>query len=475
MRKTKIIATVGPSCRKSAVLETLIKHGVDLFRINASHTTSQGLKQWIRRIRVAARQTRRPIAILVDLQGPRVRTGRLKGGRPLHLKKDKIVSILPTARPGFEDKITTPCLPFPKMVKPGDRILLDNGLMELAVNALKGHEVVCRVVAGGRLGENKGINLPNAPVTLPALSLKDQIDLRIATEAGVDYVALSFVRSAEDILTIKRWLKRHHQNVPVIAKIEKPMAVASFSSILEVADGIMVARGDLGIEMGVEKVPVIQKELIAEANRTHLPVITATQMLESMIDQPHPTRAEASDIANAVFDGTDAVMLSGETAIGKYPLESIQMMSKIILDAERHLGEIQAPALSWETSPKEDLPIQAITHAARHAAKDLGAKAIIVFTLTGKTAAFLCKFRPLAPIIAMTPTEAISRRLSLFRGIFPIRIRYAKSTKAMIQQADQEVMRLRFLKRRDPVVLLMGRYALPGTRFMTEVHFIGSV
>ena len=473
MKKTKIIATVGPACEKNETLKALVRAGADLFRINASHTNPAGLKQWIGRIRKAGLQLGTPVSILVDLQGPRVRTGRLKNGKPLNLKKGNAVIIVPSSAPGFEGRITTSCRQFPKMVKAADSILLDNGLMELEVQKVKGREVSCRVVRGGTLGENKGINLPHAPVTLPALGPKDLRDLRAATHMGVDYIALSFVRSAEDVLTAKRWLKKHGKNVPVIAKIEKPKAVASFSSILDVADGIMVARGDLGIEMGVERVPVIQKLLIAEANRRNLPVITATQMLESMISQPSPTRAEASDVANAVFDGTDAVMLSGETAIGQYPLEVIRVMSQIILDAEKHIGEISAELSSGKGVRPEDRAISSITHAARHAAKDLGAKAIIVFTLTGKTAVLLCKFRPVAPIIALTPSDTISRRLNLFRGVFPLKIRYGKTPYGMILAADKVVMRAGFLMKGDPVVLLSGKYALPGTRYMTKVHSVG--
>ncbi len=473
MKKTKIIATVGPACATTETLQALILSGVDLFRINASHTNPEGIRQWVRRIRKAANSIRPSISILVDLQGPRVRTGPLKNGTPLLLKKGETVSIYPQHAAGFEGHITTECMSFLEMVKSGDRILLDNGLMELKVLKIKSDQAQCRIVSGGILGENKGINLPDAPVKLPTLGTKDKLDLQAAIHANVDYIALSFVRSAQDVLTVKRWLKQHGKSIPVIAKIEKPKAVEFFSSILEVADGIMVARGDLGVEMGVEKVPVIQKQLIAEANRRNIPVITATQMLESMMQQPYPSRAEASDVANAVLDGTDAVMLSGETAIGKYPLEVIRTMSEIILDAERSQGEIRVEISAEEVARRRDLPICAITHAARHAAIDLGAKAIIVFTLSGRTAGFLCKFRPVAPIIALTPNEEISRRLSLFRGVFPLNIRYQKNTDIMIQIVDREVIRCKLLKPGDPVILLSGKSALPGARYMTKVHLVG--
>lgn len=287
MKKTKIIATVGPACREQTVLKALIKNGVDMFRINASHTNPEELRGWIRLIRKASHET----PILVDLQGPRVRTGKLKNGRPVTLKKDDTVRIVPASYEGSGSLITTTCRPFPKMVKAGDPVLLDNGLIELQVRAVKGNETICRVVNGGKLGENKGINLPNAPVTLPALSSKDLVDLKVAVEMEVDFIALSFVRNAGDVVAIKRRLKRLKSTIPIIAKIEKPKAVSNFKAISAVADGIMVARGDLGIEMGVEKVPVVQKTLIADSNRMHLPVITATQMLESMIENPRDRKS----------------------------------------------------------------------------------------------------------------------------------------------------------------------------------------
>lgn len=471
LKKTKIIATVGPACRNQSILKDLIRNGVDMFRINASHTTPADLKQWVKLIRRASQSSIRPIPILVDLQGPRVRTGRLEKGQPVLLKKDKLISIVPSSNPGSAQQITTTCRPFPKMVKPGDPILLDNGLIELEVKSVKGGVTFCRVVTGGMLGQNKGINLPNAPVTLPSLSAKDLIDLKVAVEMGVDYIALSFVRNAADILAVRKKLDRLKSSIPIIAKIEKPKAVANFSAISAVAGGIMVARGDLGIEMGVEKVPVVQKTLIAQSNRMHLPVITATQMLESMIENPRPTRAEASDVANAVFDGTDAVMLSGETAVGKYPLEAIRIMSEIICDAEAHLGEIAA--VMGEPVRHSDLPTHAITHAARHAAKDIGAKALVVFTITGKTAVFLCKFRPLAPIIALTGSKEVSRKLNLLRGIYPVTMTYGGSSGAILKRAEKEMMKLPFLKKGDPVVILSGKFAMPEMKYMTFIRFAG--
>ncbi|HCM42878.1 MAG TPA: pyruvate kinase [Candidatus Omnitrophota bacterium] len=471
LKKTKVIATVGPACRDISVLKSLIRAGVDVFRINASHTSPAELKEWVRKIRLVSKTITRPIPILVDLQGPRVRTGRLEGGEPVYLNQGDEVVIVPASYPGSGQTITTSCKPFPAMVKSGDPILFDNGLLELRVVAVRKRETVCRVVTGGKLGENKGINLPNAPVTLPSLSPKDLRDLKAAVEAGVDYLALSFVRNAEDVLTLKRRLRRLHSHIPIIAKIEKPKAVENFAAISRVADGIMVARGDLGIEMGVEKVPVVQKKLIMDSNRMHLPVITATQMLESMIENPRPTRAEASDVANAVFDGTDAVMLSGETAVGKYPVEAIRMMSEIICEAESHIGEIVTQA--HEPVENQDLPTHAITHAARHAAKDLGAKAIAVLTITGKTAVFLSKFRPVAPIVAFTANQIVSRRLGLMRGIFPMTMTYGRTSRDILNKAEKEIKKFNFLKSGDPIVVLSGRFAMPEMKYMTWIRFVG--
>ncbi len=472
MKKTKIVATVGPACEKESMLKAMVREGADVFRINASHTNAQGLKYWIRKIRKATRFAPKPVSILVDLQGPRVRTGRLKDGKPVTLKKGDKVSILPSSKAGSGNIITTTCREFPRMVKSGDRILIDNGLIELEAISVK-KVISCKVVMGGILGENKGINLPSAPVTLPAIGPKDQADLEAAVEGNVDYIALSFVRSEKDVLAVKKWLGRRGKNIPVIAKIEKPRAVDHIQSIVEISDGIMVARGDLGIEMGVERVPVIQKTLITEANRRYSPVITATQMLESMMESPRPTRAEASDIANAVFDGTDAVMLSGETAIGKYPLEAVRTMSKIVLEAENHLGEIQADLPSLKMIPVQDLFIRAITHAARHAAKDLGAKAVVVFTMTGKTVRLIAKFRPLSLIIAVSPNIQISRRLSLYRGVLPLQIKHHKNVNVMIRQADNAISRLGLLKKGDPVVLLSGKNAFPYASYTVKIHRIG--
>ncbi len=471
MRKTKIVATVGPACEKPAALAALILAGVDVLRINASHTTPARLEEWIRLIRRVSRSLRKTTGILVDLQGPRVRTGLLQGGS-LFLKKGGTVWIVPGAKAGSGSIIATSCREFPRMIRKGDPVLLDNGLLKLKVLSLEKTGVRCRVMQGGLLRENKGINLPHAPATLPSLTKKDLADLEVAVRHPVDYIALSFVRNAEDVLALKGWLRRRRARIPVIAKIEKPSAVRQIRSVLAKADAIMVARGDLGIEMGVEKIPAVQKDLIEEAHRAEVPVITATEMLETMMEKPRPSRAEVSDVANAVFDGTDAVMLSGETAVGKYPVQAVRTMSGILEEAERHIREFSAgaPRMPARRTPS---PVHAITGAALKAAENLRAKAIVVFTLSGKTALLVSLLKPACPILSMTSSEAVRTRLTLLRGVIPLPMRRSASTDGMIRQANQVILQTGLLKRGDPVVVVSGKQALPGARYMAKIHLLG--
>ena len=472
MRKTKIVATVGPACEKPSTLAALILAGADVLRINASHTTPARLEEWILLIRRVSGSLRKTVGILVDLQGPRVRTGLLQGGGPLLLKKGKPVWIVPGAGAGADSIITTPCREFPRMVKKGDSVLLDNGLLQLKVLSFEKGGVRCRVMQGGLLGENKGINLPHAPATLPSLTKKDLADLGVAVRHPVDYIALSFVRNEQDVLALKGWLRRRRE-IPIIAKIEKPSAVRQIRPILAEADGIMVARGDLGIEMGVEKIPAVQKGLIEQAHRAEVPVITATEMLETMMEKPRPSRAEVSDVANAVFDGTDAVMLSGETAVGKYPVQSVRTMSGILQEAERHLKKFSAEDPRQPARRTTPSPVHAITGAALKAAESLRAKAIVVFTLSGRTALLVSLLKPACPIISMTSSPAVRTRLTLLRGVIPLPMRRSASTDEMIRQANQTILQSGLLKRGDPVVVVSGKQALPGARYMAKIHLLG--
>jgi len=473
VRKTKIIATIGPACQKPNDLKQLILKGVDVIRINTSHTTPGELKFWIQLIRRVCVKIESPVGILVDLQGPRVRTGLLKNHSPIFLKKGSVLTLKVSSRVGTEKAITTACKELPRMVKVGDAILLDNGMIHLKVIQKRKQEVIVRVLAGGKLGENKGVNLPNAPVTLPALTSNDRECLKVATRLKVDFVALSFVRSKKDILTVKKALEKLGSDIPIIAKIEKPKAALNIEDILKVTDMIMVARGDLGIEMGIEKVPIFQKKLIAKANQYGVPAITATQMLESMMEQAHPTRAEVSDIANAIFDGTDAVMLSGETAIGKYPIKAVDVMSRIITETEHHKG-LDPDDVFLGASVYEGSPIHAITRAARVASRNLRAKAIVAFTKSWKTAVLVSKLDPRARIIALTPSEETLRRLSILRGVVPVKMKFSYNTDLMLKTADRTVLKQRLLKKGDSVVILSGRQAMPAaSQYMINIHRVG--
>ncbi len=473
-RKTKIVATVGPACESIKTLRALLREGVDVFRINTSHTTPERFSYWMDLIRKAGDQAGERAPMLVDLQGPRIRTGPLEDREPVRLRKGEMVAMVYHAGADFSAGtagITTSCREFPSMVKKGDQVLVDNGLMDLEVLRVEDGKVQCRVLSDGVLGSNKGINLPQAPMTLPALTEKDERILALAAEADVDYVALSFVRSAEDVKSVKKQLEKYGKDIPIIAKIEKPRAVQEIDSIMAHSEGIMVARGDLGIEMGVSRVPVIQKRLIAAANQKNIGVITATQMLESMMEHPRPSRAEASDIANAVFDGTDAVMLSGETAVGKYPVEAVRMMAEIICEAEGHqaLGENILRA----ACRRKDHPLCAITQAAQRAASEVDAKAIVAFTRSGKTAVLVSKFERRLPIVAFTPSLQVARRLALFHGVMPMPLEHCKGTDQMLMRGEEELLRSRFLKKGDAVVVVSSAHAFEGANYMVLIHWIG--
>jgi pyruvate kinase len=343
-RHSKIVCTIGPVTRTPRMIRKLIDAGMDVARLNFSHGTHEEHAQNIAALREAAVLMKKPIAILADLQGPKIRTGALAGGGSVSLRTGQKFVITTAKVLGDSTRVNTTFRPLPHEVKADDRILLSDGLIELRVERLRGHEVHCHVVNGGILGEHKGINLPGVQLRVPALTEKDRQDLRFALKQGVDYIAVSFVRRAEDVVLAKTLIKRAKKDTPVIAKLEKPEAIENLEEILRVADGVMVARGDLGVEMNPERVPVVQKNIIARAREFRRPVITATQMLESMTENPRPTRAEASDVANAIFDGSDAVMLSAETATGRYPVEAVSMMARIIEQAEESIHEYPRPA-----------------------------------------------------------------------------------------------------------------------------------
>lgn len=459
MRRTKIVCTIGPVTSSTAQLEQLMRAGMNVARLNFSHGTHAEHAIVIERIRTIATHLGYPIAILQDLQGPKIRTGLLQGGQPVKLLDGANITI--TTRPivGDAQTIATTYTPLPKDVKVGDRILLDDGLLELRVLGYNETDIQCQVVHGGLLKEHKGINLPGVAVSAPALTEKDRDDLTFGVLHGVDYVALSFVRKPQDVLEAKQLIeqllgdqsnKETSVRIPLIAKLEKPEAVAHLDEILDVVDGVMVARGDLGVEMAPEKVPLIQKRIIAKCNALGLPVITATQMLESMITQPRPTRAEASDVANSILDGTDAIMLSAETAIGAYPIEAVQMMVRIALETEADHRTAHQPQCKHLTQA------HAVSHAARALSEEASVQAIVVFTRSGASAHLISKDRPRPPILAYTPSEHVYRQLALWWGVWPHRIELQGTTEALIAVVDQRLQADELIQRGEHVVIMGG-------------------
>lgn len=473
-RRTKIVATVGPASESEEKLLALMEAGADVFRLNFSHGDQENKSLLIRRIRDLSRRRRQAVAILGDLQGPKIRTGLMKDGA-LSLNAGQEVVITTREVLGEGQTIPTTYRELPEDVEAGDRILLDDGLLELEVLNVAGTEVTCRVKFGGVLKDRKGINLPGVKVSAPAMTEKDREDLLFCIREGVDYLALSFVRRADDVLELKDQLLREKADIHVIAKIEKPEAVADFDAILEVSDGIMVARGDLGVEMSPEKVPLIQKRIIRLCNAAGKPVITATQMLESMVDHPRPTRAETSDVANAILDGTDAVMLSAETASGNYPVEAVSLMVRVARDVE---GD---PVL--QTKLFHPIPevggfrrlSEAIGQAACRVAENVGAEAILAFTQTGSTAAMVSKYRPVMPIFAVTPSQGARRRLALYAGVRSIRVDIEGDTEAQIRSVEKAVLDAGALQKGDVVVITMGSpVSAPGTTNLMKVHRLGT-
>src|SRR6201987_3498095 len=365
-RHSKIVCTIGPASREPRILKRLLEAGMDVARLNFSHGSHSEHLTCMQTLRSTAQRLGKTIAILADLQGPKIRTGALAGGVPVVLRASQKFTITTARILGDSTRVNTTFLPLPKEVHRGDRILLSDGLIELRVEAVRGREVNCRVVNGGSLGEHKGINLPGIKLRVPALTPKDREDLVFALKHGANYIAVSFGRRPEDVVLAKALVRRAGRDTPVIAKLEKPEAIENLDAILRVADGVMVARGDLGVEMNPERVPVVQKTIIKKAREFRRPVITATQMLESMTENPRPTRAEASDVANAIFDGSDAVMLSAETASGKYPIEAVGMMARIIEEAESSIEEFPRPA------PQEKLKVaETVAELVCHASREL--------------------------------------------------------------------------------------------------------
>jgi pyruvate kinase len=453
MRRTKIVCTLGPSSSSPERVGELIEAGMDVARLNFSHGSHEDHAKMLQTVRAEAERRNRSVAVLLDLQGPKIRVGRFEKGA-IELRPGAEFTITTdTDVVGNEQRVSTTYAGLPRDVRPGDQILLDDGYLTLAVTSVADRDVKTVVVAGGTLKNNKGINLPGVDVSAPALSDKDKHDIGFALRYGVDYVALSFVRRAEDVLEAKQLLTADRVSIPVIAKIEKPQAVERLAEIIEVSNGIMVARGDLGVETGPEKVPLVQKRMIEMTNAQGKIVITATQMLESMINHPRPTRAEASDVANAVLDGTDAVMLSGETASGLYPVESVKTMARIVNEIEAsayYRQNLEPPTLQLAVSSN------AIAHAAVIAAKEMKIKTIAVVTESGGAARLMSEYRPEANIVSMTTSEVTFRRLALIWGVIPVLIPPTATTDELFDQVEHVLSSRGLARSGEKVVITTG-------------------
>jgi pyruvate kinase len=449
MANAKIVVTLGPASDSFETVCTLIRAGASIFRLNASHGDWEQHHKRIETVRAAEKQTGVPVGILLDLQGPKIRLGKFAAGS-VRIETASHFVITTEEIIGDETKASTIYRKFASDVRVGDRILLNDGAVVLRAVANDGVAVTCYVVSGGPAGDNKGINLPGVRVSAPSMTSKDLADLRAGLQAGVDFIAISFVRSAADVQMVRE--RMGAARVPIVAKIEKPEAVQDIDNILEVADGIMVARGDLGVEMSLEMVPPIQKRLIRKARRRNRFVITATQMLESMIENPNPTRAEVSDVANAVYDASDAVMLSAETSVGKHPVAAVEYMVKIAEEVERGIKRRGFPEPLTIAGHDSEI----VADAAFHAAKAAGVEAIVVFTESGYSARLVSRFRPLCRVLAMTSSQEIVRRLTVNYGVTPVLAPNVTSTDEMLGQMDTLLVQRELLYPGNRVVFVAG-------------------
>jgi pyruvate kinase len=468
-RRAKIVCTLGPASRSAEAIDSLMRAGMNVARLNFSHGSYDEHTLAVQRIRAASGRYQIPIAILADLPGPKIRTGTLEERRPIQLRTGQKFVISTQRRAGTTEGVSVNYPRLAAEVRRGDRILLADGVIELRVESTTGRRIVCRVVNGGTLGEHKGVNLPGVRLRVPALTPADRRHLDFALRLGVNYIGVSFVRTAADIVAARVAIQRAGYTTPVIAKLEKPEAIDNLDAILEVTDGVMVARGDLGVEMSPERVPVVQKLVISRAREAMRPVITATQMLESMTERPRPTRAEASDVANAVFDGTDAVMLSAETAAGRYPVESVQMMDRIIREAEAHIKHRFA-SLRHDSITVADATADLICHAS----EQLSMKVIAVFTQTGSSARLISKHRPNTRVIAFSPNQETRRRMSLYWGVLPRRSDLVENIEGMAAHAEQRLLEEKLVARGDIVGIVAGiPFGVGGATNLVKFHVVG--
>ncbi len=477
MRRTKIVATIGPSSGDERVLQRMIDAGMDVARLNFSHGTHADHERNFRLIRRLGKKAGKPIGVIGDLQGPKIRAGELKGA-PLNLRKGETLTITTRRVKGAGDTISTVYARLHLDVKAGDKILIKDGAIEVKVVEVTGRDIRCRVVYGGELTAHSGMNLPGVDISEPSLTRKDREDARFAVGLGVDYLAMSFVRRPDDVTKLKRALKKLGADIPVIAKIERPEAVTNIDAIIAAADGIMIARGDLGVEMPPEKTPQIQKDVIRLCMREGKPVITATQMLESMITRATPTRAEVSDVVNAIYDGSDAVMLSGETAVGANPARAVKMMARIAEEADEYMAEKlteRTEGLRRRVGPASNCHLEdAIGLAVHSSARFLRASLIVCFTSSGFTAQQVSCHRPDAPIIGATQHDEILPRMSLYWGVQPMRVPRAETVDAMIENVEAELLRRRIVRKGDNIIITAGYpLGVPGTTNMMQLIRVG--
>ncbi|MCY9515323.1 pyruvate kinase [Paenibacillus apiarius] len=472
MRKTKIVCTIGPSSESLENTKKLIMAGMNVARLNFSHGDFDEHGNRIKNIRQACKDLNKTVAILLDTKGPEIRTGKL-AVEPIDLVQDEFVTLTTEEILGDKDRISVTYKELPQDVEAGSTILIDDGLIGLTVVDIQGTEIKCKIVNGGTIKSRKGVNVPGVKISLPGITEKDANDIIFGIEQGVDFIAASFVRKASDVMEIRNLLDKHNaKHIQIISKIENQEGVDNLDEILEASDGLMVARGDLGVEIPAEEVPLVQKRMIEKCNLVGKPVITATQMLDSMQRNPRPTRAEASDVANAIFDGTDAIMLSGETAAGKYPVESVLTMSRI---AEKAESALEYREILIKQSLKQQMTVtDAISQAVANTALDLNAKAIISSTQTGYTARMVSKYRPKAPIIAATPSEQVMRGLSLTWGVVPVKVEQASSTDEMFDVAVCGGVNTGIVSEGDLVVITAGvPTSCAGSTNLVKVSQIG--
>lgn len=469
MRRTKIVCTIGPACDSPEKLEQMILAGMNVARLNFSHGTHEEHLARLTMVRQIADKLGAHIAIMLDTKGPEIRTGIFPKGS-MSLKNGDEVTLSSHGNCGENGRITVSYEHIAEDVHAGDSILLDDGKINLQVQMVVNDDVICKVVVGGELKDHKGVNIPGVSVKLPALTEKDVDDLRFGVEHGVDFISASFVRKAEDVINIRRIIEDNKGYAAIIAKIEHADAVKNLDMIIEVADGVMVARGDLGVEMPTEEVPILQKHIIAACNKAGKPVITATQMLESMGNNPRPTRAEANDVANAIFDGTDATMLSGETAAGKYPVEAVTVMARIAERTDRECTEQGKSTLSIDRLGGMT-SADAISHAACQCAHDLYAAAIITPTESGSTARMVAKYRPSMLVVAPSPNLVTCRQLSIVKGVFPIHVRHTEDTDALIVEAVKSALSAGLIQAGDMTIITAGvPFGVPGTTNLLKIH-----